>query len=295
MQKLSAIFASLTLAVVAPAAFAQAPRTWVSNAGDDAASCSSSAPCRTFAGAFSKTEAGGEISVLDSGNFGTVTITKSITLKSDGTPTASTNGIIVNAGPNDRLTIRNLSIDNAGTGINGIRFVAGKSLTIDNVTISGFTGRGIDVSLTSAGTLIVKDTTITNTGTGAFISTTGAFVFARFDNVTLYNNTNGIEASTNGRVTISNSVISGNTSNGLLASTGSSQINAEGCQIAFNALVGVNASVSGSAIRLSNNQIYDNTTGINIAASAVVNSTGNNRVFANGGSMAPNGPAITIQ
>ena len=71
------------LACTAPAA-AQATRTWVSGTGDDANPCSRTAPCKTFAGAISKTAAGGEISVLDPGGFGAVTITKSISIVSEG-------------------------------------------------------------------------------------------------------------------------------------------------------------------------------------------------------------------
>src|SRR5882724_11080869 len=66
---------------VAPAN-AQATRTWVSGVGDDANPCSRTAPCKTFAGAISKTAGGGEINVLDPGGFGGVTITKSITISS---------------------------------------------------------------------------------------------------------------------------------------------------------------------------------------------------------------------
>src|SRR5512132_1617348 len=113
---------------------AQATRTWVSGVGDDANPCSRTAPCTTFAGAISKTAAGGEISVLDPGGFGVVTITKAITINGDGTLagilSAGTNGIIVNAGANDRVVIRNVSINGVGTGLNGIRFLAGKSLTV---------------------------------------------------------------------------------------------------------------------------------------------------------------------
>ena len=104
---------------------AQATRTWVSGVGDDANPCSRTAPCKTFAGAISKTAAGGEISALDPAGFGAVTITKSITINGDGTLasilSAGTNGIIVNAGPSDVVTIRNISINGAGTGLNGIR------------------------------------------------------------------------------------------------------------------------------------------------------------------------------
>src|SRR5213079_387888 len=68
----------------APLAQAQAPRTWVSGVGDDLNPCSRTAPCKTFAGAISKTAKDGEINCLDSGGFGAVTIIKSITI--DGTP-----------------------------------------------------------------------------------------------------------------------------------------------------------------------------------------------------------------
>ena len=64
---------------------AQATRTWVSGVGDDANPCSRTAPCKTFAGAISKTAPCGEISVLDPGGFGAVTITKAITLNGTGT------------------------------------------------------------------------------------------------------------------------------------------------------------------------------------------------------------------
>src|SRR5689334_19239629 len=102
-------------------AHAQATRTWVSGVGDDANPCSRTAPCKTFAGAISKTAAGGEISVLDPGGFGAVTITKAITLNGDGTLagilSATVNGIIINAGANDVVVIRSLSI-NGTSGAN---------------------------------------------------------------------------------------------------------------------------------------------------------------------------------
>src|SRR6266498_2811830 len=98
---------------------AQATRTWVSGVGDDANPCSRAAPCKTFAGAISKTAAGGEIDALDPGGFGALTITKGMTIDGNGTfasiLAAGTNGIVINAGVNDVITIRNLSIDGAAT------------------------------------------------------------------------------------------------------------------------------------------------------------------------------------
>jgi hypothetical protein len=107
--------ALLTL-VFASLVHAQASRTWVSGVGDDVNPCSRAAPCKTFAGAISKTAAGGEIDCLDPGGFGAVTITKSITLDCDpGTGGASilsssVNGIIVSANAaTDVIILRNLA------------------------------------------------------------------------------------------------------------------------------------------------------------------------------------------
>jgi Right handed beta helix region len=292
MKLISAVFTFLALAVLVTApANAQATRTWVSGVGDDVNPCSRTAPCKTFAGAISKTAAGGEISVLDPGGFGTVTITKSLTINGDGTLggilSALTNGITVNAAATDRVVIRNISINGAGTGLAGIRFINGRHLTIDNVTISGVTGRAIDMA-----NLYVTNTRITRAGTGIFVSATAGAALAMIDNTNIEGVTNGIEASTNGRATVTNSVISGNSSNGVLASTASSTINLEGSQISFNDIAGVNC--AGGVIRLANNAIYNNTSGITISGGCTVNSAGNNRDFGNSSTTAPNGGAIVV-
>src|SRR5712692_1752508 len=168
MNKFRFTIKVLTIAIFmfafASMAQAQATRTWVSGVGDDANPCSRTAPCKTFAGAISKTAACGEISVLDPGGFGAVTITKSITIDGDGTLAgilaASVNGIIVNAGATDKVIIRGISINGACSGINGIRFLAGKHLHVENCTIYGFTNNGIDVSL---GTANFNELSVTNT------------------------------------------------------------------------------------------------------------------------------------
>src|SRR5213082_2516096 len=107
---------------------AQASRTWVSGVGDDANPCSRTAPCKTFAGAISKTAAGGEIDALDPAGYGAVTITKGITIDGGGGQVASvlvsgTNGIVVQANAQtDVVILRNLRINGIGSGLNGIRF-----------------------------------------------------------------------------------------------------------------------------------------------------------------------------
>src|SRR5437660_7075504 len=115
-------------------AFGQATRTWVSGVGDDVNPCSRTAPCKTFAGAISKTAAGGEINCLDPGGFGTVTITKSIIIDCDytegGVLAAGTNGINVNdsatATPGTIVVyLRGLDIEGVTTGLIGINFISG--------------------------------------------------------------------------------------------------------------------------------------------------------------------------
>src|SRR5437764_8243366 len=148
---------------------AQATRTWVSGTGDDANPCSRTAPCKTFAGAISKTAAGGEIDALDPGGFGAVTITKGMTIDGGGGQVASvlvsgTNGIVVQAGPSDVVILRNLRINGIGSGLNGVRFLSGKDLNLENCYIFGFTQNGIDIALSASASAHVLNTVVKNNG-----------------------------------------------------------------------------------------------------------------------------------
>src|SRR5437899_2562290 len=118
----------------------QTTRTWVSAFGDDANPCSRTAPCKTFAAAMAQTVAGGEIDALDPGSFGSVTITKALTIDGGGSQIASvlaagTNGIVVQAGASDTVILRNLRLNgvrgSSNPGLNGIRYLAGGSLMVD--------------------------------------------------------------------------------------------------------------------------------------------------------------------
>src|SRR5215204_1103848 len=153
-----ALFVVTFMLVLASAAQAQATRTWVSGVGDDVNPCSRTAPCKTFAGAISKTAAGGEINCLDPGGYGTLTITKSITIDCGGTigstlNSGGINGFVLNdsatASPGTIIvTLRNLQVNGAGStpGLNGIRFISGNSLTVDNVFIENQkSGNGIHI------------------------------------------------------------------------------------------------------------------------------------------------------
>jgi hypothetical protein len=202
---------------------AQATRTWISGVGDDVNPCSRTAPCKTFAGAISKTARGGEINVLDPGGFGSVTITKSITIDGTG-PMASilasgTTGIIINitdtADIEKTVRIRGISINGATSsgerGIQGIKVVAANKVSIEETVIDGFKGDGINV--TGATQVFVKDTTIRNSGKG--ISVQSAKGQAIINNVSIVFNEVGLETISGGTIiSLKNNALYGNKKDG---------------------------------------------------------------------------------
>ncbi|MEK6302811.1 MAG: right-handed parallel beta-helix repeat-containing protein [Acidobacteriota bacterium] len=290
MRKFRFAFNILAITVfslaISSVAQAQATRTWVSGVGDDANPCSRTAPCKTFAGAISKTAACGEISVLDPGGFGAVTITKSITINGDGTLAgilaANVNGIIVNAGVNDVVTIRNVSINGACTALNGIRYLAGKHLRVENCTIYGFTGAssaGIDGANTVAGEMSIVNTSISNCTTGIRTANIAGNNNASISNCRVQRGTTGIQSRGSGNVTVSDSVISHQTGNGLLADN-SATLNAERC-VASNNGTGANAFTATSTLRISGCSFFNNATGVNVAAGSTSDTFQNNSIFGN--------------
>ena len=279
---------------VAPAS-AQATRTWVSGVGDDANPCSRTAPCKTFAGAISKTAAGGEIDCLDPGGYGAVTITKSITIDCSGTfgsiLNSGTNGVNVN-GANIVVKLRGLSINGAGTGTNGINFLNGAQLSVERCVISGQTGSAISVSLSAGADLYVTNTYITAVANGIVATTSAGAVGASIERTQILNASgNAFQATNNIVGTITNSVLASN--NNAVIVAGSSQINVDTSTLVNNGTA-LNASVGGAIIRASNNNIYSNGSNFNIAAGATIASTGDNRTTASGGTPSPNA-TITLK
>src|ERR1044072_7765322 len=176
------MFASVSIAQ------AQATRTWVSGVGDDVNPCSRTAPCKTFAGAISKTAKDGEISVLDPGGYGAVTITKSIYI--NGTHGAGygsiinslVNGVIINiTDVNDvrkAVRLRGLDINGSSTGINGVSILAANNVYVEDCVIDGNTGdgtnSGMGIRVATAGSinLFVSDSYIHKNVKGIRVSTT---------------------------------------------------------------------------------------------------------------------------
>lgn len=281
---------------------AQATRTWVSGVGDDANPCSRTAPCKTFAGAISKTATGGEISVLDPGGFGAVTITKSITINGTHgqgygsiTATFGTTGIIIN---NAAAVVRLKSLDingiggSASPGLDGIRIIAALKVYIEDTKIDGFTNRGInDVRTTANGFLNVTDSNVSSTGgSGVTIIPNGGSVTATLDNVHSQGSANsGYAQSGNVKGTVRNSVFTGNAMNGMFADGTGGELNIRNCVSSHNS-VGLFV-VSPTVVRLTSSVITNNST--SISGQAQVSSDLTNTISGNTTNNLPSGPGIS--
>ena len=195
---------AVTLGITAAPAQAQATRTWVSGVGNDVNPCSRTAPCKTFAGAISKTAAGGEINCLDPGGFGAVSIIKSMTIScpyTEGGALAGGNGITVNLPlTTDTVVIRGLDIFGVNPPTHGIRFINRGTLHVEDTVIRRFNAAnsfGISFQPSGAGNLFMRNVTITSNGSGATggginIQPTGASGNARvlIENSSVLNNAN---------------------------------------------------------------------------------------------------------
>jgi len=289
-----AIFMFATVSI----AQAQASRTWVSGVGDDANPCSRTAPCKTWAGAISKTAACGEIDALDPGGFGAVTITKSITL--DGTGTFASilaslvNGIIINAAATDVVTIRGISINGFCNGISGINILQAKTVNVEDCVIFRFnTGNGITVNETNDLALNVRNTVIRDNTLDAintFTSGAANKVKVTLDHVRLSGSGNGLHARSGSLVTARNSVFSNNTNHGIFADAAganSAVVFAWANIIANNGGQGVRAGNAGnvgtSGVEIAQNQINNNVSnGVLISTGGLVNTFSNNSIVGNG-------------
>jgi hypothetical protein len=269
---LLAIVAGLFLPFLSSApAHAQATRTWVSGVGDDANPCSRTAPCKTFAGAISKTAAGGEINCIDPGGFGALTITKAITISCEagtaGVLVAGTNGMTVAAGANDVVVLKGLDFDGAGSGLSGIQFLSGASLVVQDCSIRNFAGSpglGIAFDTTTSATLNVLNTLVEHNGTaagggGIRVNPTNATAITRafLEHVTLTRNNVGVAALGSGPIAdmqINESAITANLSIGAIASGTGAVVRIGRSAIVNNG----GASISGNVLSYLDNQINGN-------------------------------------
>lgn len=260
MNKFQLIFKACVfgaiLFVSASAALAQATRTWVSGLGDDVNPCSRTAPCKTFAGAISKTAAGGEINALDPAGYGTLTVTKSMTVDGAGTNAstlaAGTSGFIINA-PNSEVRLRNITINGAGTGTGGIRIIAANRVFIENVLIDGFTQNGITIE-SAAAKVSIKNTIIRN-AQGNCVNADGTDATVLIADSSFEGCAAGVSA-TKANVTVIHSVVAFNEV-GIQSGAGAT-VRLSNVTVTNNAC-GLNAVSGGSIISFKNNAIGGNT------------------------------------
>jgi hypothetical protein len=248
---------------LAPAAYAQATRTWVSGVGDDVNPCSRTAPCKTFAGAISKTADGGFINVLDSGGFGAVSIiNKSLTIDGEGAHAgvlaAGTTGIIIN-GAGKKVTLRNLAIESPtapGTpGVTGINVIAAAEVHVENCWIGRFSSHAINFNPSGGGEGFFNDITAISNGGSAISVGAGR---ASVNRLNAYSNDAGVFVRGNAIATVVDSTAVGG-SVGFGANTNASAvINLDRVTSTHNAngILVANA----ATVRVSNSLIVSNIT-----------------------------------
>jgi len=284
--------AALGLMALAAPAHAQATRTWVSGVGDDANPCSRTAPCKTFAGAISKTATGGYIDCLDPGGFGAVTITKSITIQCDEeighVLVSGTNGIIVNIPAGSSVTLRGLSLEGIfpGSGLNGISFIGQGTLHVQECVIHDFGQNGINFAPTGAGTAVLQVTDETlifsnNNGNTAFAGimiapSGGAVAVASVNGVHISANANGIIVN-GGGLSTRDTVVAKNSGDGIQA------INSAGVIIDHASLVqngGTGAkATTGATVFIGNSTVAGNGTGVSFVGATMQSFKNNQFAF----------------
>jgi hypothetical protein len=300
MRKNFVAFKALSLFIIVMAAAvltqAQAPRTWVSGLGDDANPCSRTAPCKTFAGAISKTATNGEINCLDPAGYGSVTLNKSVTIDCEDTQGAilasgGVNGIIINitaaTDTKKSVKIRGISFNGQATGLNGIRILAANQVVLEEVVIDGFSQHGISLETTTGTTKVLVDSSgiRSNAGNGINTFIIGGNVSLAVTNSRIEMNATGVNLSSATKATIANSVIMGNT-------TGVAAVNADmgvmGSNISHNT-TGFSAG-SGGNIRVTGNMITSNTTAFATSGGTITSFTSN--MFQ--GNTNPSSPTSTV-
>lgn len=273
-------------------AYAQAARTWVSGVGDDANPCTRTAPCKTFAGAISKTHINGEINCIDPGGFGAVTITKSITIDcwhvGGSILASSTTGIIVNIAPgnlNDphrSVRIRGLTINGTGaigttgsrTGIDGIRILQARSVSIEKTVIQEFSQQGIEAAVAAELDVVLDDVRISNCNvSGIKLAASGGVIIASLNDVRVHFCTVGLDAASRTRIHIQNSLFTQGAV-GIQTTGVENDINADDITVSRTGAALI--ANPGATIRLSDSTITSNGTGINPNGGSIVSLQGNN-------------------
>jgi large repetitive protein len=265
-------------------------RTWVSGVGNDSNACDRTSPCLTFAAALANTTPGGEIDVLNAGDFGPLTITKSITIDNETSPiggasVSTGSAITIQAGANDVINLHGLTLAGAGA-VDGILITSAARVDIENCSIQGFGSAGIAVSPAS-GAVEVKLANVTsafNTSGIVIQPASGATAKVTIARSHVDNNLGaGLQADGSGggvvNAAVADSSLSANATNGALA-LGGAVLNLTHDAIAGNGSGGV-ASSGGATVTVGGSQIVNNATGVSASGGTLI-SYGNNQLVGNG-------------
>jgi parallel beta helix pectate lyase-like protein len=288
-----------------------AQRTFVSAAqGNDTNPCSRALPCRNFTAALLQTATDGEVVVLDSGGYGVVTITRSVSLISPtgvhaGITALSDVAVTVNAGDSAHVVLRNLAVSSLNSGaVNGIYAETVAALYVENCSIGGFanggTATGIRFEPTTADArLYVSNTTVARSDMGIVVIGTG--IRATLDSVWLHGNVEYGALVYGAEVTFRKSVASGQVW-GFVAASDSKMIFEDSvstmndvgvfawdggvvmltrCTIASNTYAGIRIDDANGMIYVSGSTITGNGIGVHAFGTAVVRSRGNNTLQGN--------------
>jgi hypothetical protein len=273
--------------------------TFVSGQGNDSNPCTATAPCLTFARALTQTAPGGELVALSSGVFGPLTINQSVTISAPQgvyagiiQTSSSADGVDINAGDADVVTLKGLTIVGPGPGTStghGIKFIEGNVLHVEGCEIRGFAS-GIEASTDSnlavAQKCAIKDTTVKECVNGIALNSDngGESLNASMDHVTLNDNGNGLFISTVApsqgpeiNAAICNSTLSTNSNNGINVQGFGTYLDVENCSI-VDGNNGIQA-LSHASVAISNCVIANDFSPWNIDSSSVVTSRGNNSIL----------------
>jgi hypothetical protein len=293
---------SVTVTFVSSAA---SGRTWVSaTIGDDSNPCTRSQPCLTFAAALAQTSAGGEIDVLDPGDFGPVTITKSVSIYGDAPgvagaiPSPGTSGIVISAGSSDVINLHGLVFDGVNaSGTSGLVFTSGARLNVNQCVFQGFTTSGMTLSPGVGGAnttlMAVQNTTVLSNATGILIQPTGGIAA----NVRLrrlhidHNSSDGLRVDGTGgsgaiNVAITDSSANFNAGNGIDAVSGPGNATVDIMRVvaAANSSAGIQSNQTGggaASVTVGSSLLRGNAIGIQATGGASLLSYGNNHVTGN--------------
>ncbi len=290
------------IAVTTSSAHAQNARTWVASNGDDlSATCGRTAPCKTFASAVSKTNAGGEVNCVDSAAYGAVTISKALTIDCTNVnaliAAPTTTALTVSAGASDKVFLRGLILSGPATSGYGIRYTGGAELHIEKVKLTGFIFDSISLSgTTGTGYVFVRDSVIARGNIAISVAHGSGWGFMSADRIRIdgMSSTGVLGLAGALRISVTNSVIENVAGSAVHVATGATWAHVDGNVIANNS-TGVSIQTSTSTLTISNNSFFGNTTPISFSGGGLIMTQTNNRIIAATTVNTPNGGAIILK